>query len=140
MALLSQLNQFSPVLPWHVGSALGALLLGPVALTARKGSPLHRTAGYVWVGLMLSAALTSAFLRDHRLPNLFGYTPIHLLTVYTLVGIPLAVWAATRHNVAAHRNGMRRAYFGGCVLAGLFTLLPGRLLGAWLWHDTLGWV
>jgi uncharacterized membrane protein len=33
---------------------------------------------------------------------------------------------------------MRGLYIGGCVVAGLFTLLPGRFLGDMLWRHTLG--
>ena len=28
---------------------------------------------------------------------------------------------------------MQRLYIGACVIAGLFTLLPGRFLGSLLW-------
>ena len=37
-------------------------------------------------------------------------------------------------RIAQHRSVMRKLYFGSCVLAGLFTLLPGRLLGNLLWQ------
>jgi uncharacterized membrane protein len=30
---------------------------------------------------------------------------------------------------------MRGPFFGACVLAGLFTLLPGRFLGRLLWQQ-----
>jgi uncharacterized membrane protein len=33
---------------------------------------------------------------------------------------------------------MTRLYFGACVLAGIFTLLPGRFLGQLLWKHALG--
>ena len=36
-----------------------------------------------------------------------------------------------RHDVAAHRRTMSLTYLGLSV-AGMFTLLPGRLLGSWL--------
>lgn len=43
----------------------------------------------------------------------------------------------TRKN--AYRRNMRALhYIGGCVVAGLFTLLPGRFLGDTLWRHTLG--
>ena len=40
---------------------------------------------------------------------------------------------ARRGQVAAHRQTMRGLYLGGCLLAGVFTLLPGRFLGSLLW-------
>ena len=38
----------------------------------------------------------------------------------------------------AHRKAMRSLYIGACLLAGLFTLLPGRFLGRLLWQHALG--
>jgi uncharacterized membrane protein len=132
-------------LPWpvqaHLGLALLALILGPGALWARKGSALHRSLGYTWVSLMLGTALSSLFIFDHSQPNLGGYTWIHLLTLGTLAGLSFGVYQiVVRHNVTAHRKAMRGTYFGACIGAGLFTLLPGRFLGHWLWHEVLGWM
>ena len=84
-----------------------------------------------------TGALTSVFIRDYRLPNLFGFTPIHLLTVVTAVLLPIAVWNARHGNVAAHRKTMKGLYVGGCIVAGVFTLLPGRFLGDLLWRQAL---
>jgi len=33
---------------------------------------------------------------------------------------------------------MRKIYIGGCAVAGVFTLIPGRFLGNLLWHQALG--
>ncbi len=46
--------------------------------------------------------------------------------------------AFRRGNVVGHRQQMRGMFIGGCVLAGVFTLLPGRYLGHLLWHQALG--
>jgi uncharacterized membrane protein len=128
----------SPVIMVHVVFAIGALVLGPFALLARKGSRLHRLAGYAWVTLMLLTAASSLFIRDFRLPNIAGYTPIHLVTLLTFAGIAAGVTFIVRRKVAAHRRVMRRLYFGACIGAGLFALLPGRILGQMLWHQALG--
>jgi hypothetical protein len=32
---------------------------------------------------------------------------------------------------------MQGLFFGACLVAGLFTLLPGRFFGRLLWHDLL---
>jgi uncharacterized membrane protein len=134
------LGSLSPVIIVHLTLASAALVLGPLALTARKGSRLHRAAGYAWVTLMIGAALSSVFIRDFQLPNLAGYTPIHLLTVLTFAGVGSALLAIARRRIAAHRRAMWSAYLGGCIGAGLFALLPGRYLGDLLWHHALGWV
>lgn len=123
----------------HLAAAVGALVLGPVALWSRKGSPMHRGAGYVWVGLMLAAAVTSLFIRDFRQPNVAGYTVIHLVTLLTFAGVGAGITAAVQRRIGVHRKAMRRTYLGGCLVAGAFALLPSRFLGHWLWVQTLGW-
>lgn len=136
--------QLSPVIAIHMSAAIGALLLGPVALWARKGRlqrpRLHRAFGYAWVTLMLATAISAIFIRDFGLPNLAGYTPIHLLVPFSLGSLCLAFVALARNQIALHSRTMQRTYFGACVIAGAFTLLPNRYLGNLLWHQWLGLV
>jgi len=132
----------TPVIAIHMTASLGALLIGPVAIWARRGQTtrptLHRAAGYAWVTLMVASALSALFIRDHQLPNLWGYSPIHLLVPVTLGGLTMAFVALARRNLAAHRKAMQNLYWQACVGAGLFTLLPGRFLGQWVWGQWLG--
>lgn len=124
----------------HLAAAVTALMLGPLALWARKGSRGHRAAGYAWVTAMFAAALSALFIRDYRLPNLAGYTPIHLLVLLTFGGVGKALWHVVHGNIRAHRQSMISAYFGACVTAGVFALLPQRFLGQLVWHQWLGLV
>jgi uncharacterized membrane protein len=133
------LSSQSPAVIVHLVLAVGALLLGPLAFWLRKGSRLHRGAGYAWITLMACAALSSAYIRDFRLPNFHGYTAIHSLTIATFVGIGLGVWHISRRNVRRHRRVMQLTY-GAALLAGAFALMPERYLGSLLWHHTLGLV
>jgi uncharacterized membrane protein len=134
--------QLPNVIAIHMTAALAALALGPIALWARKGAVqrprLHRAFGYAWVTLMLATTVTAVFIRDFRLPNIGGYTPIHLLVPYTLWGLFGALWYVWQRNIAAHRKAMQGLYFGACVVAGAFTLLPGRYLGQLVWEQWLG--
>jgi len=134
------LASLSPAIIVHLWLALGALVLGPVALMARKGSRAHRASGYMWVTLMLGAAISSAFIRDFRLPNIMGYTPIHIFTVGSIVGITAALVFIARRNIGAHKKIMWQVYLGGCIGAGSFALLPSRYLGDLVWHQWLGLV
>jgi uncharacterized membrane protein len=133
----SMLHTLSPAVAIHLVAALGALLLGPFALLARKGSRLHRAAGYGWVTLLLAAALSSVFIRRFHGLHFHGFTPIHLLTVLTLVGLGLGITWIVRRQVARHRAAMWSLYLGACVTAGAFALLPGRFLGNLVWHHAL---
>jgi len=40
-------------------------------------------------------------------------------------------------SIDGHRKTMQRLYIGACVVAGLFTLLPGRFLGSLLWGSPM---
>ena len=134
--------QLTPLIAVHMTAALGAVVVGPIALWARKGARqrprLHRACGYAWVTLMVLAAVSAIFIRDYRLPNLAGYTPIHLLIPYTLFSIAMAFVYLTRRNIAGHRQTMQWLYIGACGIAGAFTLLPGRFLGQLIWGQWLG--
>ena len=138
MQALSQLLQRHPVVFFHLVTAFSALLLGLVILNRRKGSTSHRVLGWAWVVLMGSTALASAFIRDYQLPNLLGFTPIHAFTLLVAVQLPRGIWHIRHGNVAGHRSTMRGLYIGACVVAGIFTLLPGRFLGTLLWKNLLG--
>ena len=134
----------TPIIAIHLSAALGALALGPVALWARKGRlqrpRLHRAFGYAWVTLMLATAISAMFIRDFRLPNWAGYTPIHLLVPFTLASLAFAFRALVQGNIRLHSGTMQRTYIGACLIAGAFTLLPGRYLGDLLWHQWLALV
>ena len=113
--------------------ALSAVALGPVALWARlarvQRPRLHRAFGYAWVTLMLMTAVSAIFIRDYGLPNIAGYTPIHVLVPVTLLSLFFAFRFLLRGNIVAHRSTMIFTYVGACLIAGAFTLLPGRYLG-----------
>lgn len=129
--------QMTPVIAVHMTAALGAVLTGPVALWARRGMQqrprLHRAFGYAWVTLMIVAAVSALFIRDYNLPNIAGYTPIHLLVPLTLSSLFGSFRALAQGNIALHRKYMTQLYIGACLVAGVFTLLPGRYLGGLFW-------
>jgi uncharacterized membrane protein len=134
--------QLTPVIAIHMTAALGALVTGPIALWARRGAAqrprLHRAFGYAWVTLMLATAISALFIRDFSLPNIAGYTPIHLLVPVTLFGLFGAFWFLAKKNIVGHRKTMQRLYFQACIGAGVFTLLPSRYLGQLVWGQWLG--
>jgi uncharacterized membrane protein len=99
-----------------------------VQLAAPKGTLPHRIVGSIWVLLMVIVSLSAFFI--HQLRIWGPWSPIHLLAILTLVLLPLAVWRAHTHAVAQHRRMMLGLFFGALVIAGLFTLLPGRVMHA----------
>jgi uncharacterized membrane protein len=86
---------------------------------------------------MAGAAISSVFIRDFSLPNFWGYTPIHLLTIFTLAGIGRGIWYIAHHQVKRHRRAMQMTYVA-VLAAGAFALLPHRYLGSLIWHHAAG--
>ncbi len=124
-----------PIIVAHLSAALAALLVGAVQLARVKGTAGHRVLGWTWAALMLTVALTSLWI-----PAFLHFTWIHVFTLITLVTLPLGLWRAHRHQVVDHAKTMRGLYLGGMVVAGIFTLVPGRLLGNLLWHRSWGYI
>jgi len=58
------------------------------------------------------------------------WSPIHLLSIFTLIVLPLTVWRARQHDVSGHRRVMILIFAGALVVAGLFTFVPGRVMHA----------
>jgi uncharacterized membrane protein len=123
---LAPLLDASPAIQFHAFAAMAAFALGVVQLAAPKGTLPHRTVGWTWVALMLMVAVSSAFISGIRLWGPFS--PIHLLSVFTLIMLPVAVWLAHRHNVRGHQRAMLGLFGGALVIAGLLTFLPGRIM------------
>ena len=115
--LAVQIHTLAAVLAFGIG--IGQFLLP-------RGSTVHRVVGWSWVGLMAVTAGSSFFIHMGRV---FGiWSPIHLLSIFTLVMLVLAVRAARRRDVATHRSIMISLFVFALVGAGAFTFLPGRIM------------
>lgn len=123
---LEPLLNASPAIQLHVLAVVPAAVIGGIMLLRRKGTPAHRIAGRVWVVLMLLAALSSFFIHTIRLWGPFS--PIHLLSVLTLVGAFAVVWTARRRDFISHQRAVKSLYFGAIGIAGAFSFLPGRIM------------
>lgn len=120
------LLEAAPAIPLHAFAAMAAFVLGLVQFAAPKGTLPHRTVGWIWVALMLVVAVSSFWIHTIRLAGPFS--PIHLLSILTLVVLPIAVWRAHTHRVTDHRRMMMMLFAGALLIAGVFTLLPGRIM------------
>jgi uncharacterized membrane protein len=118
----------APAIPLHALAAMAAFVLGVVQFAAPKGTMPHRAIGAIWVALMTMVAISSFWINQIRLVG--PWSPIHLLSIFTLLMLPLAIWKAHTHQVAAHRRIMIYLFSGALVVAGLFTLVPGRIMHA----------
>jgi uncharacterized membrane protein len=125
---LAPLLNAAPVIQIHAFAAMGAFVLGLVQFAAPKGTLPHRTLGWIWVVLMVLVSVSAFFIHEIRLWG--PWSPIHLLAIFTLVMLPLAVMHARRHQVGRHRSRMIAIFVGGLIIAGAFTFVPGRIMHA----------
>jgi len=123
---LQPLLEAAPAIQVHAFAAMAAFALGAVQLAAPKGTLPHRTVGWIWVALMTVVSVTSFWIHELRVWG--SWSPIHLLSIFTLAALPVAVWQAHRHHIARHRNAMIGMFTGALLIAGLFAFLPGRIM------------
>lgn len=121
----------SPLVMIHVATALLALVSGTALLMLKKGTRAHRFLGRAWAALMAITALVSFGIQSR------GHLSwIHVLSLVTLFVLVKAIIAVRRGQIASHLRYMRGAFIGLAV-AGVFTLLPGRLMGQLVWRTLL---
>ena len=119
------LSQISPI-PSHALAALAAVILGGAQLASTKGTARHRALGWAWVGLMAYVATSSFFISELRLWGVFS--PIHLLSIWTLCSLVMAVYFGRQGNIRQHKIWMVLLYILALLVTGLFTLWPGRVM------------
>ncbi|MGE0741705.1 MAG: DUF2306 domain-containing protein [Hyphomonadaceae bacterium] len=116
-------------LPWvvqlHVYGAVAAFVIGTVILLQRKGSGLHKTLGWTWVVAMATTAISSLFITGL---NGGFYSFVHLLSGWTIIALPMAIFAIRNRKVDAHRRAMTGMFVGGLLVAGALTFIPGRVM------------
>jgi len=113
----------------HLATVVPAVIIGTFLLLKRKGSPLHRALGKVYMLLMLFTAFVTLFMTAEVGPQLFGHFGyIHLFSVLVLISVPRAYFAPRSGNIKRQRGKMIGLYVGGILIAGSFTFAPGRLL------------
>ncbi|MGX1788093.1 DUF2306 domain-containing protein [Bosea sp. NPDC055332] len=119
---LAPLLAAPPIMQLHALAALVSLAAGLTVLAMRKGTARHRLIGWIFVVGMAVTAASSAFITSNG-----RYSAIHLLSVLTIVNLPYAIIMRRRGNIVAHRSAMLWL-FAGLVVAGAFTLMPGRVM------------
>ena len=123
------------ILSWqlwvHLGTLAIALAITPFILLRKRGDSKHRLLGWIWAICMFTTALISF---DVRLINKGGLSLIHILSVVTLIGVPVLILSARRRDVRRHRGQARGFVVGALLVAGFFTFPFNRLLGSWLFN------
>ena len=113
----------------HLLTIMPCVVIGPVLFRLTKGTLLHRRLGKIYMVLMVVTAALTLLMPAKVGPQLAGHFGfIHLLSLLTLLTVPQAIIAARRRMIRAHRNAMIALYSGAIIIAGAFTLMPGRYL------------
>ena len=113
----------------HLVAPSPALGIGAFMLARPKGTPIHKALGRVWVILIGIVSISTIWIQAMRDGE--GYSFIHLLSVWTLFAVTMGFIAIRRGQVRRHQSWMIGTFFG-FVVAGLFTLAPGRIIPTYL--------
>jgi len=128
---LSPLFEAPLLVQAHVVLGLAALLLGGVRLAWPLREPLDRALGWGFLAALIATAATAALLaRPADTPNLHGVTLGHLFVFASGLGVAAALWAAQRRDRMGWRNILSALFAGVLVMAGLFEVMPGRLMNS----------
>ena len=127
MSLQPLLDAVAPI-PLHAFAAMAAFVLGVIQLAAPKGTVPHKLLGWIWVMLLGVVALSSFWIHGGGYRLWRGFGPIHLLSVFAPIMLLVGIMHARRHRVRAHAITMVCVFIGAVVIAGVFTLVPGRIM------------
>ena len=113
----------------HLATVIPCVFLGGYLLLAYKGTSIHKLLGKMYMSLMFITAIITIFLPANVGPQFLGHFGwIHLFTILTLWTVPTALIAIRKGNVKAHKRKMILLYVGALLIAGGFTLVPGRYM------------
>ena len=123
---MSLLLAESHPIPLHAIAAMIAIILGAIQLYMKKGGFIHKLLGRIWVGLMLIVSVSSFFI--HEIKFWGAYSPIHLLSLWTIFSLGLAIYYVRVGNIKRHKQVMLALYGFALILTGFFTFMPGRVM------------
>ena len=75
---------------------------------------------------MAFVAVSGFFI--HALKMVGPFSPIHLLSAFTLACLWYAIRAARRRDIRRHRQTMVALFWMALILTGVFTFWPGRVM------------
>lgn len=113
----------------HLFTVSPCVFLGAYLFMAKKGGKYHRFIGKLYMSLMVFTAIIALFLPALVGPQFLGHFGwIHLFCILTLYSVPTALIAIRKGQVRRHKFKMIGLYVGALMIAGGFTLVPGRYL------------
>lgn len=114
---------------FHLFTIIPCFLIGTVLLIIKKGTTVHTFTGRIYMVLMMFSAVATLFMPAKVGPTLFNHFGwIHALSLLAIYTVPTAWIAIKNNNVKSHKRKMILLYFGGLIVAGVFTFSPGRYM------------
>jgi uncharacterized membrane protein len=114
----------TPLIATHAFAALTSLVLGGWQLfLSPKGSGVHKVVGRIWVVAMYYVAVSSFWIQELR-PGRFSL--LHVLSLVTIITVPIGIFGAMRGNIASHRGNMTGNYIGLCFAFVFAVAIPQR--------------
>jgi uncharacterized membrane protein len=114
----------------HATLALLAVPLGLYIFLIKKGTKKHRMLGQTLVSVLVVVSLTAIFI---QVINPGQYSLIHLLIPWTIGSLIYSIWNIKKFKKTkikrykfAHMYSMIGVYVGALLIAGAFTMMPGR--------------
>lgn len=113
----------------HLTTILPCVFLGAYLIAFQKGTLVHRRLGMAYMSLIFFSPLVSLFMEARVGPQFLGHFGwIHLLSIVTIITVPVSLSAVRRGDIKRHQRTMLILYVSGILIAGGFTLVPGRFL------------
>jgi uncharacterized membrane protein len=108
----------------HFLAAVLAIVLGLINLVSEKGTFQHQIIGWFWLIIMIFVTIPSFWIREI---NEGDFSWIHLLTIWTIISMGIAIISIKKGNVRTHA-GFMVGTMVGAVIAGGFAMMPGRFI------------
>ena len=127
--LVEKIMEYKYLMYSHLLTIVPSIFIGAYLLIVKKGTLYHKLLGKIYMSLMMVTAIITLFMPAYvgsQFLNHFGY--IHIFSFLTLYSVPTAIIAVKKGQIKKHKMKMILLYFGAIVIAGGFTLTPGRFL------------
>jgi len=108
----------------HFLAAVLAIVLGLINLVSEKGTFQHQIIGWFWLIIMIFVTISSLWIREI---NEGDFSWIHLLTIWTIISMGIAIINIKKGNIRTHA-GFMVGTMVGAVIAGGFAMMPGRFI------------
>lgn len=118
-------TEASPAIQIHMLVAIGALILGIVMYSRKKGTWAHKMTGRAFALLMFLTALSAIFIRQI---NEGSFSWIHIFVPITFFALFETVFYIRKGNVKGHKRAVLGLFFGALLIPGVFSFMPGRTM------------